>query len=509
MEPAAGLPAPRSLWIDSAPAPARADRGLPTEADVVVIGAGIAGLTTAYLLAREGRSVLVLEAKELAAGVSGHTTAKLSAQHALKYAGLERAKGREAAMRYAETQHAAVDWIAKTSTELGIDCDFARRDSFVYTTDEDRLDELKAEADAAARAGLPASFTDDIGLDVPAVGAVRFTGQAQFHPRRWLLGLADEIERLGGRIAQHTPAQAVTEWPTLSVRTPRGRVRTDHVVVTTHYPILDRGLFFARLDPVRDLVVAGPVPVERMPAGMYLDAVTHHSVRGYDSATEPIAVVGGEHYRTGENLDVEGRYRELATWARDLLGLRITHRWSAHDMSTPDSVPYVGRYHPLTARVWVATGFGQWGMTGGTAAGQLLRDLILDDENPAAPLYDPNRAHLRSAPEVVKDNVAVARHLVGDHVRALRTPAELDQLPAGEATVTRVGAKMTAAYRAPDGELHAVSARCTHLGCLVTFNNAEQTWDCACHGSRFGTDGTVIQGPATRPLRRLNEGPDD
>ncbi|PXY27366.1 FAD-dependent oxidoreductase [Prauserella muralis] len=501
----AELPPPRSLWVDTAPAPDRRGRRLPPDADVVVVGAGIAGLTTAYLLAAEGRSVLVLESGEVASGVSGHTTAKVSAQHALKYRYLERRRGADDAARYGRSQLGALDWIARTSAELGIDCGFRVLDSYVYTTDSAQLDELKAETDAAQRAGLPASFTTDVALDVPAVGAVRFTGQGQFHPRQWLLGLAEHIERLGGRIVEDVRVTGVDEWPRPLVRTPRGSVRAGDVVIATHYPILDRGLFFARLDVVRDLVLAGPSSAGKPPPGMYLDARTHHSVRGHGEGEDAVTLAGGEHYRTGDRQDVQARYRRLARWAAEHAGLhRVTHRWSAHDMSTPDSVPYVGRYHPVARRLWVATGFGQWGMTGGTAAGLLLRDAILGRENPAASLYDPNRLDPRSAPAVAKDNATVARYLVGDHVRALATRSAVDDLAPGEATVTRIGTTMAAVYRALDGETRTLSARCTHLGCLVAFNNAERTWDCPCHGSRFALDGTVVQGPAVRPLRRLD-----
>ncbi|WP_027947139.1 FAD-dependent oxidoreductase [Amycolatopsis taiwanensis] len=491
------LPAPLSLWVDTAPAPDRGGRPLPVQAEVVVIGAGIAGLTTAYLLAAAGRSVLVLEAGAVGAGVSGHTTAKVTAQHALAYSTLKSRKdkrgGAIAAATYGQAQSAALDWIARTSAEVEIDCAFTRQDSFVYVTDPARLDRLRAEAEAAEEAGLPASLVggEEIVPPLGAAGAVRFTGQAQFHPRRWLLGLAERIEQLGGRIVEGIRVTQVEERGI--VHTPRGRVRGRDVVVATHYPILDRGLFFARLNPVRDLAVAGPGAAVD---GMYLDADTHRSLRGYDG----FLVVGGEHYRTGEDIDVEGRYSRLAQAALELGMTRLTHRWSAHDMSTLDSVPYVGRYHPAARHLWVATGFGQWGMTGGTAAGLLLDELIRGGDPPAAALFDPNRFDAPSAVALAKDNVAVARHLVGGYVGAATSTGTPEGLRPGEATVTRRGSRFVAGYRTEDGELRTVSARCTHLGCLVAFNNAEKTWDCPCHGSRFSTDGTVIQGPATAPL---------
>ena len=179
----------------------------------------------------------------------------------------------------------------------------------------------------------------------------------------------------------------------------------------------------------------------------------------------------------------------------------MRYRWSAHDLSTVDNLPYVGRYHPGATNLWVATGFGQWGMTGGTAAGLLLRDLVLGESNPLSELFEPNRMSLRAVPSLVGNNVTVAKHLAGDHLRAMR-PQDLARLGPDEATVTRHGTAVVGAYRDREGAMHAVSAHCTHLGCLVAFNNAERSWDCPCHGSRFDIDGSVLQGPAVRPLRR-------
>jgi glycine/D-amino acid oxidase-like deaminating enzyme/nitrite reductase/ring-hydroxylating ferredoxin subunit len=497
-----------SLWVQTAPAPDRTGRRVPTEVDVAVLGAGIAGLTVAYLLASTGRPVLVLEAHRVATGVSGHTTAKLTTQHALLYHRLTSQKGRRAAALYAAGQSAALDWVVARSRELNIECELIRCASHVYTTDPGQRDMLRREAEAAAAAGLPASLVDEVGIGIQTAGAVRFADQARFHPRKWLLGLAERIEAAGGSILEGVRATGVAEGDPNIVYTTRGAVRARHVVVATHYPILNRGLFFARLDPVRDLVVAGPAPSGRIPEDVYLDAQTHHSVRAAsDSGGEPLLVVGGEHYRVGDHVDVAERFERLAGWAGHNLELgEVRYRWSAHDMSTVDGVPYVGRYHPMARTLWVATGFGQWGMTGGTAAGMLLADLITGEENAAASLYDPNRFPLRSAPSLVQDNATVARYLATGHLRALRASAELRALAPGEATVTRCGTTLVAAHRTADGMLHAVSARCTHLGCLVEFNNAETSWDCPCHGSRFGIDGSVIQGPAVRPLRRVDVG---
>jgi Rieske Fe-S protein len=238
---------------------------------------------------------------------------------------------------------------------------------------------------------------------------------------------------------------------------------------------------------------------------MYLDADTHYSVRSVPVDGTRYVIVGGEHYRVGDHVDVAERFTRLAEWAAANVGLTdVRYRWSAHDLSTLDGVPYVGRYYPRAKNLWVATGFGQWGMTGGTAAGLLLADLVRGRSAESAELFDPNRFSLRSAGAFVSNNATVAKYLAGDHLRALRGDALADLAP-GAATVTRRGATMVAAYRDESGALHAVHARCTHLGCLVSFNNAERSWDCPCHGSRFDVDGQVLHGPAVRPLRKLTD----
>jgi len=497
--------APRSYWIDSAPAPLAGAPALPPDVDVAVLGAGIAGLTTAYLLANRGRSVAVIEARELAAGTTGHTTAKITAQHGLIYDRLRRRFGADRARWYGDSQLAALDWLAGEVRSTGIACDWEERDSFVYTTAAADMEALRSEAETAAKLGLPADVTTEVGLPFEVAGAVRFTGQAQFHPRKWLLGLADRIAAAGGSLHPGVRATGLNEGDPCRVETTAGALVARDVVVATHYPIFNRGGYFARLAPVRDLVVAGPVAAESAPPAMYIANDTHHSIR---TAPLPdgrrLLVVGGEHYRTGAASDVTRRYGALAGWARDRLGLtEVSYRWSAHDMSTVDGMPYIGKYHPFARHVWVAAGFGAWGMTNGTLAGLILADLITGTRNRWASLYDPDRFGGAAWVGLLRDNAAVAKHFVGDHVGSLGGP-DLDELAPGRATVVWRGARPVAVHRAEDGTLSAVSARCTHLGCLVRWNDAERSWDCPCHGSRFERDGAVIQGPATSPLAQVH-----
>jgi nitrite reductase/ring-hydroxylating ferredoxin subunit len=295
------------------------------------------------------------------------------------------------------------------------------------------------------------------------------------------------------------------------VVTDAGTFAATHVVVATHYPILDRGFYFARLEPVRELVVAGPMPADAAPKHMYLSAGDGHSIRttpyadnAADGRAQVLAIVLGEHYRPGTETDAEDRHAALASWALAELGLsHITYRWSAQDNVTVDRLPYIGRFSRLTDRLWVATGFGQWGMTNGTLAGLLLRDLVCGRPNEWADLYNPNR--LPSPGSFLRDQFAVAEHFVVDRLRAVGAPAPADLAP-GEAATTTVGGRLAAVRCDADGTLVALSGRCTHLGCAVAFNGDEQSWDCPCHGSRFDLSGAVLQGPAVAPLAPLDLG---
>ena len=503
------LPEPESYWLASAPPPAPEPAPQLADVDVAVIGGGIAGITTAYLLKQAGRRVALLEARQLLEGVTGNTTAKVSAQHGLIYADLRQRMGADVAKLYGQSQLAALAWMRRESIRLGIDCEWSERDSFVHGSDTDRLRE---EAEVAAELGLPASYVDAVDLPWPAGGAVRFAGQAQFHPVRWLRALASMIPGDGSYVAEGVRAVNVEPGEPHVVQCDEGNVYARDVVVATHFPILDRrGFYFARMAPVRELVVAGPIPAQTAPKHMYLSIDDGHSVRTSPYHNDHVlAIVLGEHYRPGAESDVEGRHQALANWAAEHLGLtRILYRWSAQDNTTIDRLPYIGRYSRRSERLWVATGFGQWGMTNGTVAGLLIRDLILGTQNPWEPVYDPARLTARPtalgamAAGLIKDGAAVAEHFVVDRLRAVRAPAP-DELAPGEAAVTTVGGKLAAVRRTADGELVALSGRCTHMGCAVGYNDDEQTWDCPCHGSRFTLDGAVLEGPATEPLERLD-----
>ncbi|GAA3114238.1 FAD-dependent oxidoreductase [Planomonospora alba] len=494
------------FWIESA-----AGRPYPVltrdlEVDVAVVGGGMAGLCTAWELVKEGLSVAVLEAGRIAAGVTGHTTAKLSAQHTMIYSRLARSAGAEAARLYAASQQEAVEHVAATAAELGIDCDLERVPSFTYAESADAVEEIRAEAEAAAEAGLAASFTDSSPLPFPIAGAVRVEGQAQFHPRRYLLGLAEAMTARGARIFEGTRVVALDEGDPCTLRTGDGMTVTARdVVVATHYPVFDRGLLFARMKPERELVVAAVIPADRDPRGTFI--TTEQNSRSVRTAPygrgRRLLIVTGEQFEPGAG-GVEERFERLAAWTAERFGAgEVAYRWAAQDNHTTDGLPFIGPFHPGARNTYVATGFGGWGMSNGALSGLLLTDLIRGRQRSWTRLYDPRRLHpLREAGPALKIQAAVAAHFVGDRLGT--GPAEaLADLEPGRGAVLKVDGRRCAVYRDEDGGVHAVSAICTHLGCVVGFNDAERTWECPCHGSRFGLDGAVLQGPATEPLDRV------
>lgn len=471
--------------------------------DVAVVGGGIAGISAAWELARAGRSVALVEAGRIAAASTGYTTAKLTALHTMIYAKLTARLGPDAAALYAHSQHDALEHVVATVAQLGIDCDLERRAAYTYVTAAGGVDGLRAEAKAATDAGLDASFVTSTGLPFPVAGAVRVGNQAQFHPRKYLLALAEDLIQHGGQIFENSRIVALDGSDPYRLATSTGAHLTARdVVVATGFPIFDRPELVARLTPRRELVIAAAIAAADDPDGMYI--TTEDNTRSVRTTPlgdgQRLLIVTGEPFTPGKG-GVGERYEHLVGWARRHFGdLTVNRRWSAQDYTTADAVPYIGRY-PGKDHVWAATGFGGWGMTNGVLAGRLLAARITGQQAPAwTDLYDPHRLHpAAEAHAIVKAAVNVLSHAVGDRI-APGDVGSLDDLAPGQGGVVAIGGHRCAAYRDDAGDLHTRSATCTHLGCIVGFNDADKTWECPCHGSRFAIDGTVLQGPALKPL---------
>jgi glycine/D-amino acid oxidase-like deaminating enzyme/nitrite reductase/ring-hydroxylating ferredoxin subunit len=494
-----------SHWTETAPREPRPRLSGEADVDLAVVGAGVVGLSTAWEAAAAGLSVAVVEADRVAGGVSGHTTAKISALHGGAYRSVRAARGGTAARFFAESQVDAVRRVAEVAAESGIECELERAPAVTYARSAGSAAQVRAEAEAAAGAGLDVRLVDGdgTGLPFPVAAAARLDGQAQFHPRRYLLGLARDFVARGGLVFEDSRVTAVDEAGPCHVTTADGGLlRARDVVVATHFPILDRALLFPRLRPWRELVVTRVIPEDRDPGGMFVTQEQRtRSVRTspYGSGRR-LLIVTGEKFTPGAR-DVSARWDRLGRWADEHFpGAEPASGWAAQDNWPSDHVPFVGLLHPGARHLYVATGFAGWGISGGIMAGRLLTGLLTGHEPPWTGLYDPRRLHpVREARQLLGNQAAVARHFVGDRLPG--TTAAVADVPPGGGAVVRHGTGHLAVHRDEDGGLHRIRARCTHLGCLVRFNDAETCWECPCHGSRFDVDGRVLQGPAVRPLR--------
>ena len=490
--------AAESLWLEGECHQSRPRLTGQVDVDVVVIGGGITGITTALLLGRDGARVAVLEGTQIAGGVTGSTTAKVSALQATVYSKIRSRHGEERAAAYAEASLAGVERVAALAAEERLDCDLARRSAFTYAADASELGTIEDEANAARSAGLAVELTESVDLPYPVAGAVRLDDQLEFHPLRYVRGLADALDRQGSLVFEESRVLGVDAGRPCRVRTAGGVVSAERVVVATHYPVLDRGLFFALLEPARSYAIAARVRGE-LPHGLSISAgAPTRSVRSH----RDLLIVGGEGHTTGAADASPERYETLERFARRHWDVdAVTHRWSAQDPVPYDHLPLVGAYTPGSSRIFVASGFMKWGLSGGTMAAMLLSDLIAGRANAWVDAFSPHRLSLRAAPKLAQLNAKVGVEFVGDRLRPAQAGSAVE-VPIGEARVVRDGLGKTGVFRDDDGELHAVSLRCTHLGCLLRFNSAERSWDCPCHGSRFDVDGEVLEGPAVKPLPR-------
>jgi glycine/D-amino acid oxidase-like deaminating enzyme/nitrite reductase/ring-hydroxylating ferredoxin subunit len=504
-----------SLWVATTASTDYPRLGEDASVDVAVLGGGITGLTAAYLLKHAGKKVALIEAKQIARGVTGYTTAKLTVGHGLIYRKLVDTFGEQGARIYAASNTAAIERIAELIDEMRIECDFERASNFVYSESPRQLDVIRNEIDAAKRAGVEVDFTTETDLPFPIAGAARVDGQAQFHPRKYLLPLAASIPGDGSHVFEWTRARDVDERDgRCIVETESGRVSAEHVVVATHLPFLDRGFFFAKAHPMMSYAVAAEVPEAAAPRGMYIsiDQPTR-SIRSTPAQSgHRFIVLGGEGHKPGLEGDTRQRYGALERFFSERFEVdRVQHRWSTHDYTPLDGIPYIGRLGRRSGRIYVATGFAKWGLTKGTIAAILIADAITGRPNAWAEFYDAKRlTPLASAKTFAKENAQVARHFIGARLRLRSAPDEAQALQPAEGRIVRVGRRQLAMYRDENGQLHALSARCTHLGCIVEWNTAERTWDCPCHGSRFTATGVVMEGPAVAPLPVMTvERPDE
>ena len=483
-------------------------------ADVIVIGGGITGLTAAVLLARVGRSVVVLEQDRLGGGETGHTTSHLTEAVDGRYQTVRRDFGEQGARLVAQSSRDAIDRIAAFVRENAIECGFERVPGYLYAEREQDVAWLARELDAASHAGCEVEWVDHAPLPFPTAGAICWPRQAQLHATAYLAGLVEEAAARGVRIHEQTRATNVHDarrGGDCLVHTDRFDLTARDVVVAANVPINNRVFLHTKIAAYRSYAVACEAGTESVPAGLFWDTDDpYHYTRLERAAGQTYLIVGGEDHRTGEQADTEACFAKLAQYVEQRFGARtVRYRWSGQIIEPVDGLPFIG-LNTGSEHVYVATGYSGNGMTFGTLAGMITSDLIAGRDNPYAGLYAATRIKpLASAVDYVMENAAFPVHLAVDRLTSLDTDSRsIEQLQPGEGAIFEGeggegGGGKVAVCRDHRGGLHACSAVCTHLGCDVAWNRAEQTWDCPCHGSRFSPEGKVLNGPAVSDLKPL------
>jgi glycine/D-amino acid oxidase-like deaminating enzyme/nitrite reductase/ring-hydroxylating ferredoxin subunit len=493
----------KSLWMDSAVAKAPPLDG-DQRADVVVIGSGIAGLSTAYELTGRGRSVIVLDRGRIGSGMTARTTAHLASAIDDGYARLIEARGVDIARVVYQSQSAAINRIEAIQANERIACDFQRVDGYLVLAPGTPASELDGELAACSKAGVSVTDTrEPTALHARnLVRSLRFPNQARFHPLKYLAGLARAITQRGGRLFGDTTVESAREEKTgVVVKTDRGTVRATDVVFATNSPIGGSVTIHTKQAPYRTYALAATLTRGSLPDALYWDTLDpYHYVRLQPhSERQDIVIVGGEDHKSGQADDGEARFAALESWTRERLPKmgKVIHRWSGQVMEPADYVGFIGRNSGDKHR-YIATGDSGQGITNGVIASMLIANLILDGNIPWVKAHDPARMITKNIGGYLSENMTVLKSFA--EYLTMGEIAAIERLKPGEGGLFRSGLKKIAVCRDQQGHLHARSASCTHMGCVVHWNSLEQCWDCPCHGSQFAPGGTALNGPAVAPL---------
>ena len=487
----------RSYWNATAEAPDFPGLSGDLDVDVAIIGGGIVGITAARLLKDKGQKVAVIEARRVGRQVTGKSTAKMTSQHSTMYQTLEQKFGEDKARLYAEAQQWGVRTIRELAERHGVDCDIETKAAYTYTRDQDYVSKIEKEVEVSKRLGLPATLTRDVDLPYDVLAAIRFDDQAQFHPTKYVAGLARTIPGEGSHVLENSRA---VDWEPTRVVTDHGTVRARHVVMATHLPLGQVGGYYAQAYPKAEPVIAAPIG--RVPDGMYVNAEQpSHSIRTHRHPNGKVyGIVAGTGFKPGHTDEEREYFSDLEHWLTENFDAGpVEYRWVNEDYTPMDGAPFIGWSKGPGDGYLVATGFDGWGISNGTAAAAIVADLATGVDNRWTDMFDARRLKpIAGAKEFVKENLDVAKHLITGYLS--RKPKSFDEIGPGEAAIMDIDGDKVAAFKDEKGRVHAVSAVCSHMGCIVGWNETDRTWDCPCHGSRFELTGEVIHGPATRPL---------
>lgn len=495
----------KSLWLDHEPS-FRSDE-LPEEKhfDTIVAGAGLTGLVAALLLSRAGQKVVVFEARTLGAVTTGNTTGKLSLLQGGALSALRNQYSLKVVQAYVEANRTGQAWLTQYMEQQGIP--FQTRTAVTFATSDDGGQRLRKEAAVSRDAGLDVHFSKDAGLPFPVVEALELEGQAQINPMDVLEALARDIREHGGLIVEGVQVQNVGSGQPVEVTTRKGTFTADTVVVATGIPILDRGLYFAKLEPNRSYAAALRLPGDAtLPTGMYLsiDPPTR-SQRTYPTPEgHELLLVGGYGHTGGRAKSPKAHLDALLGWAKDSYpGAEVTHTWSAQDYQATNLMPFFGKLPRGHGRIFFGTGYNKWGMSNGVAAALSITQDILGGQADWATVIHHRVTSPQGAAQAVRLNAGIAKRMLEDKAKVRSNPEITDETrpPEGSGVVGLYKGE-PAAVSTVDGKVCRVSASCAHLGGLLNWNDAEKSWDCPLHGSRFTPEGKYLEGPATHNLNK-------
>jgi glycine/D-amino acid oxidase-like deaminating enzyme/nitrite reductase/ring-hydroxylating ferredoxin subunit len=493
----------KSLWKEAAGMKSFPKLNENKDTEILVIGGGITGLTTALMLTEAGKKVILLEALRIGDGTTGFSSGHLTTDIDEEYQNVVSDFDEDTIRLVADSRKAGINFIEETCNSKNISCDFQRIPGYWFTEIVEDTSRLKDEYEFASLAGLNVSLTDDLPLPFGVKKALRFENQAQFNAQKYLNGLARSLREKGCQIFENSLVNHVEEkddyfW----VRTASATVKAKSLVMATHIPVFFNVLQ-AVVAPYRSYVMAAKLRSGNYPEGLFWDtAKPYHYIRTYQGDEVKYLVVGGEDHKTGHGENSEENFQRLEKYIRERFDVEeISYRWSGQYYEPADGLPYVGR-SPFSKKAYVATGFSGDGLVYGTIAGLIIADLITGKENKWLEAYDSTRfTPAVSVYDFIKENSDVVKHYLGDRIRA--DAQEFSDVKDGEGKIVTLGGQKIAAARDENGELHACSPACTHMGCFVKWNNSEKTWDCPCHGSRFNNNGEVIYGPAVTSLKKI------
>ncbi len=495
----------RAVWNTSDTASTFPQLNQDIEVDVVVVGAGITGLTTAYLLYQHNLKVAVVEQENVGKGTTGSSTGNLYAPIDERLFTIESKHDEKTMREVAASRTAATDLIEKIARDLNIDCDFVRAPWHLFENGSHPGEDKKViqEFEAAKKIGLPTSNQIPANFPLPVNTITTIANQAQFNPLKYVQGIATFLKSTACEIYEQTRVVEVKDGKTCEVITNRGSIKAKKVVMATHTPKGIYGVHTA-MQVKREYAMAVKLR-DGLPApGIYWHALgsQQYSIRPYKNEEGEFLIVLGEPHKVGEKENNETCFEKIEAYIRKHFNVeKIVYKWAAQNYKPADNIPYIGST-PLERNIYIATGFAADGLVYGTLAGMIISDLIAGKENKWGEIYDPKRfTPAASATSFIKENFTVAKHLLKDYIFYGKADA-LQEIKPGEGKTIKLDNERLAAYRDESGTIHTVSAICPHMGCVVHWNQAEKSWDCPCHGSRFSTDGKVLEGPAIHDLAK-------